>query len=275
MNSLCVRLSEKITEATILKTQGIALENGEKNRLHFGKTIYDLPDAQYPNPDKPAIVICSGPSLRRKNSIARIKAALEAGFNADIIAVESSLGHCLRGGLIPNYMATVDPDYYGYQMVRFLGDTHLTIRPIDDFFVRRDPENERDEISRNQELIALVNRHGKNIKAIIASSASPLVTRRCIESGMELYWWHPMYDDYDEPGSISKKLSDNTGIPCMETGGKVGTSAWIFAHDILRRKHVALVGEDVGYAPGTLPYNTQLYKELIELLGKNRVNEAF
>ena len=248
MGNLGIKLSEKIGEATILATQHISLDNVKINQPYFGQTIDDLPEVQQPKSNRPVIVICAGPSLRRRNTIARISAAIKRGLEIDVIAVDSSLGHCLRGGIIPDYMVTVDPDYYGYQMVRFLGDPELSSRPKDDFFVRRDPETEQDEVRRNQELLEIVNQYGRHIKAIIGTSASPLITKRCRESGMSLYWWSPIYDDYDTPDSITRKLFEDTGIPCMVTGGKVGTLAWIFAHSVLKRKHVALVGEDIGYA---------------------------
>lgn len=275
MSKLGLRISEYIGEATALKSERLGLNNAENNRPYFGKTIDDLPEVESLDPEKPVIVVNAGPSLHRKNSIAKI---LASGFKGDIIAVDSSLGYCLRGNLMPNYVLTVDPDYYGFHMVRMFGDNELESRPADDFFVRRNPELkqlEQDQIRRNRELIELVNQHGKNIKAIIATSVPLLVTKRCVESSMDMYWWNPIYDDYDKPDSISRKLFEENKIPCMVTGGKVGTSAWIFAHAVLGRKHVALVGEDIGYAPNTPLLYTQFYKELVEILGEDRVADAF
>ena len=58
---------------------------------------------------------------------------------------------------------------------------------------------------------------------MISTSAHPDVTKRCVESQMDLYWWNPIYDDYESPDSITRKLFEKNRIPCMTTGGNVGT----------------------------------------------------
>lgn len=273
MPNLAEQLSRHMNEATAARTGRIGLDNAKKNKKYFGKTIDDLPDVNRSEPEGAAIVIVGGPSLHRKDPVVTI---LATGFTGDIIVADGSLGYCLRNGLVPKYVITVDPDYLGYRLVRWFGDTQLETRPEDDYFSRQDmdPEHWKDQVRVNCELIDLVNRYGRDIKAIIATSAHPLVTERCVESGMELYWWNPIYDDYDKPNSISRELFESNHIPCMLTGGNVGTAAWIFAHAILKRKHVALVGMDLGYAPGTPLFNTQYYRELVALFG-DRAPEAY
>lgn len=273
MPNLAEQLSCHMNEATAARTGRIGLDNAGKNRKYFGKTIDDLPDVNRSESEGAAIVIVGGPSLHRKNPVVKI---LATGFTGDIIVADGSLGYCLRNGLVPKYVITVDPDYLGYRVVRWFGDTKLETRPEDDYFSRQDmdPEHWKDQVRVNRELVGLVNRYGRDIKAIIATSAHPLVTERCVESGMELYWWNPIYDDYDKPNSISRELFESNYIPCMLTGGNVGTAAWIFAHAVLKRKHVALVGMDLGYAPGTPLFNTQYYRELVALFG-DRAPEAY
>src|SRR5437667_142594 len=82
------------------------------------------------------------------------------------------------------------------------------------------------------------------------------------EAGMELYWWNPLYDDYDAPHSHSRRVQELTNVPCMVTGGNVGSSAFVFAAAVLRASKVALVGFDMSYAPGTPALNTQYYYQL-------------
>ena len=272
-NNLADRLAYYMSEATAIRTGRIGLDNAEKNRKYFGKTIDDLPDINHADPEGAAIVIVGGPSLHRKNPVPKI---LASGFTGDIIVADGSLGYCLRNGLVPKYVITVDPDYLGYRLVRWFGDTQLETRPEDDYFTRQDmdPEHWKDQVRVNSELVNLVNQYGRNINAIIATSAHPLVTERCKESGMELFWWNPIYDDYEKPLSLSRELFESNHIPCMLTGGNVGTSAWIFAHAILKYKHVALVGMDLSYAPGTPMLNTQYYYELNKLFG-DRAAEAY
>src|SRR5438093_9171962 len=43
-------------------------------------------------------------------------------------------------------------------------------------------------------------------RSAIATCASPAVVDRCEKAGMRLYWWNPMYDDYDQPDSLSRRL---------------------------------------------------------------------
>jgi hypothetical protein len=75
---------------------------------------------------------------------------------------------------------------------------------------------------------------------------------------MALFWWNPLYDDYDRPDSVSRKLFALNRLPCINGGGNVGTAAWVLAHAILAKRRVALVGVDFGYAPGT-PYAKTQY----------------
>lgn len=272
MSSLGKILSGHMAKATALRSNGVGIDNAEKNKPFFGKTISDLPVSQKESGDA-AVIIVGGPSLQRKRSVEKIAAS---GFTGDVISADGSIGRCLRSGLIPNYVVTLDPDYLGHRIVRWFGDPDIEKRPADDYFRRQDidPIHWEDEKRTNRELLDLVNRFGYRVKAIISTSAHPNVTKRCVESGMSLYWWNPIYDDYDDPDSVTRKLFESNGIPCMTTGGNVGTAAWIFAHAILRKKYVAIVGMDLSYAPGTPVANTQYYRELVELFG-DRAPEAF
>ena len=92
---------------------------------------------------------------------------------------------------------------------------------------------------------------------------------------MPLYWWNPICDDYEEPGSHTQRLFNLTGMPCMVTGGNCGASAWIFAKAILERDPVGMVGMDLGYAPGTPLEKTQYYHELIKFYPEERLEEAY
>jgi len=91
---------------------------------------------------------------------------------------------------------------------------------------------------------------------------------------MDLYWWNPMYDDYDKPDSLSRRLWEMHGLPCLNGGGNVGTAAWVLTSAVLGKRPIGLIGIDLGYAPGTPYEKTQYYPELRELLG-DRYREAF
>jgi len=126
----------------------------------------------------------------------------------------------------------------------------------------------------NRELVDTINKHGKEIRIAASTSASEAVVKRLLESGMQIYWWNPMYDDYDQPGSLSRRLWEMNGLPCLNGGGNVGTAAWVLTHAVLGKRRIGLVGMDFGYAPGTPYEKTQYYPELLQLLG-GRFAEAY
>jgi len=252
-------------ELTVARSGAQALENAQFNLPYSNRSIFGLGAGLTPKNQGSAIVIGAGPSLHRRNPV---HAILERGYHGEVIAADGALGYCLRNGLVPNYVVTLDP--HPTRICRWFGDPALESRADDDYFRRQDldPYVGVDERVRNKELIDLVNHHGPKMKAVISTSVSPNVTRRCLEAGMELYWWNPIFDDVENPKSMTQKVYHLNKIPCMVSGGNVGTAAWIFAHQILRKKEVALVGMDLSYPPGTPLEKTQYSKEIRELFGE-------
>jgi len=251
-----------ISEATLRKTASLGLRHARENLPYVKKSIRDLEAELKDQPRRPALVISAGPSLHRRDSIETIK---KSGFSGPIVCADGAFGHCLRKGLIPHYVLTVDPD--PHRIIRWFGDPRLAERPEDDYFRRQDldPAFHDDEYKKNEELIELVNRWGPRVRLVCATSVSPEIPRRCLAAGMEIYWWNPLYDDYEKPDSVSREIYNLNRIPCMVTGGNVGTSAWVFAQSILKSPAVAVVGMDCSYPPGTKPENTQYYEHLREL----------
>jgi hypothetical protein len=271
MSQLGIDLAKNLVEATLRRSGPVGLANAKANLPYVKQSILDLERKSAAMRPASAVVFGAGPSLHRKNPAATL---LAAGYDGEIVASDAALGFCLRNGLVPDYVVTVDP--HPHRIIRWFGDPFLASRPADDYYLRQDfdPIHRENEARANELILSLVNEHGKKIKAVIATSIDPGITRRCLEAGMELYWWNPLYDDYEAPDSYSRKAYELTGVPCMVTGGNVGTSAYVFAETVLHAREVALVGFDLGYAPGTPPFNTQKHYELIELLG-DRAAEAF
>ncbi|HXK35923.1 MAG: hypothetical protein UY01_C0010G0016 [Candidatus Nomurabacteria bacterium GW2011_GWB1_47_6] len=268
-------ISRHIARLTTEKVTAVGLRNAKLNRPHYRKTIYDLPQPKR-SQNGSALVVVGGPSLHLKNSAARI---VGGAFQGDIITADGSFGYCLRNGLIPQYLVCLDPN--PYRIVRWFGDPELAARPPDDYFQRQefDPEfgkTKPEEIEHNRRLTKLVNRYGPQVKAILCTSIDPTVTKRCLESGMDIYWWNQFYDEPSDPAqTITRDLVKLTGgIPCMSAGGNVGTAAYVFSWAVLGHKHVGLAGFDLGYAPGTDYLNTQYFYELREQFGERAV-EAF
>jgi hypothetical protein len=264
------QIASRLNEATFERIASLALGNAELNQPRLGRSILDLA-AACQSADPRALVIAAGPSLHRRRSLERLRAT---GFGGLVVAVDGALGACLRHGVVPDVVVSVDP--HGERIVRWFGDPTLTSTPADDYFRRQemDPAHRRDELAANRELVELVDRYGPRMKVAIATSAAPAVVDRCEKAGMALYWWNPMYDDYEAPDSVSRRLHAANRLPCLNGGGNVGTAAWVIAHAVLGRKRVGIVGMDLSYAPGTPYARTQYYPELRALLGE-RFAEAF
>lgn len=266
MNPLAKHLVSRMPQLTAWRSARQALDNARQNLPYIRHTIAEFSARPGAKQGESAIVISAGPSLHRKNPVVQIVAS---GYAGSVIAVDGALGYCLRNGLVPDYIVTVDP--HPTRVCRWFGDPDLESRIGEDDYFRRqdlDPHLGTKELERNRELLELVNRHGRSMKAIVCTSVAPNVTHRCRESGMEMYWWNPMLDDVEQPGSITRKLYEMNQAPCMVTGGNVGTAAWVFAHQVLGKREVALVGMDLSYAPGTPLERTQYYVELKELFGE-------
>ena len=221
-----------------------------------------------------AIIIAAGPSVHRNNSVQRIRRVNYSGL---LIATESGLSYCLRNGLTPDLVVTLDP--HPKRIVRFLGDPNLTIEDLetDDYFRRQDldPHFATNELKRNSDLIKLVDLYAPKIKAAVSSCASSSVVDRCIQSGMETFWWNPLYDDYDDSTSVTRAVHDINQLACLNTGGNVGTASWVIAHSVLDLPEIALVGMDFSYYADTHHSQTQYYHELVELVGEEKVAETF
>jgi hypothetical protein len=178
--------------------------------------------------------------------------------------------------VVPHLTVTLDP--HATRIVRWFGDPTLNAETAkqDDYFRRQDMDPAfADELRRNEELLALLNRHGKDIRIALSTSASAAVVNRVIDAGMPIYWWNPMYDDPDAPDSRTRALYRENRLPCMNAGGNVGTAAWMLAHSVLGKKHVAIVGMDLSYYDDTPYYNTQYFHELVALVGQERLDSVF
>lgn len=254
---------ELISKATFLKTKDVGLRHAKGNLPYIKTTIADLRRGLAGKNGRPSIVVSAGPSLHKKKSLEAIK---KHGFNGDIIAVDGSLAHCLRNGIVPDYVVTLDP--HPHRIMRWFGDPKINERPKEDYFQRQDldPVLNKDHIRKNKESMMLVNKYGKDIKVVISTSVCPEIPARCLEAGMKLFWWNPIYDDYDKPGSLTKKIYELTKAPCMVTGGNVGTAAWAFALAVLQSPDIILVGMDNAYPPGTNVINTQYYEFLKNII---------
>jgi hypothetical protein len=258
------RIANALEAATFERVVAAGLANAERNRSRVERSVLELAESSL-GAGSAAVVVAAGPSLGRRRSLERLRSS---GWAGTIVAADGALGACLRAGVVPHVVVSVDP--HPDRIVRWFGDPRLTAPSADDYFRRQemDLEHRHDEIGANRALLELVNAQGPKIKVAAATSAAPAVVERCEQAGMELYWWNPMYDDYELPESISRRLWQMNRLPCLNGGGNVGTAAWVVAHAVLGKRRVGLIGFDFSYPPGTPYEKTQYYPELVELLGE-------
>lgn len=251
-----------------------ALENASKNESHTkeGDSIVALHNHP-PGEGDTAIVIAAGPSLKRKNPPEVIK---KNNYKGAVVVTESAMRYCLQEGVIPDLVVTVDPDES--RVVRWFGDPTLTDDKIaaDDYFRRQDQDDAfNDEIRANEEILKLLKKYGNQMRIALSTTSSPNVVKRAFDVGMEVYWWNPMLDNPDEEGSVSQKLQDSNGFPCINAGGNVGSACWMIAGAALRKSKVALTGVDFSYYDDTPLLNTQYYREIVDLVGEKNVDALY
>lgn len=276
MNPLAQQIVDQMSELSVQKASDASLVNARGNQPYIERTILDLPKSSDDFPS--AIAVGAGPSIHRMESIKKI---VDSGYKGPVIAADGAMGHCLRGGLVPDYVISLDPGPIATgpdRMLRWFGDPGLDQAKLDrdDYFRRQDLDTYvgNRELERNLETIDLVNQHGPNIAAIMATSTPPVLSRRASEAGMNIFWWNPLFDDPSDPDSLSAKIYRLNKVPCMVSGGNVGSAAWVFAHAVLGKERVAVVGMDFSYAPETPINMTPYYKDMEDIFG-DRADEAF
>ncbi len=274
------RISQDLAALTLSLVKDTCFANARANAcaIAAGKSILALRDQRLMDGQK-ALVIGAGPSLHRIDVVPRLRAFTAHGV---IITTESCLSFCLRHDIVPDLIVTVDPDdpnAIAQRIVRWFGDPKLTEQSLekDDYFARQDmdPRFAKDELRANAELVELVNRYGPRIRICMASCASSAVVQRAAEAGMDVYWWNPMLDDDDAPDSLTRAIHEMNGLPCVNTGGNVGTACWTMAHAVLGKRQVGLLGIDFGYYDDTPYFRTQYYREILDLVGPERLDEVF
>ena len=265
-------IAGEITKISLNLHANKLIGNAQANNKFIENSIRDVKKS---SSDK-AIIISAGPSVHRKKSIEKI---LDSKFKGAIVAVDGSYLACIKAGLVPDYVLTLDP--HPTRIVRWFGDPNFQINSNnDDYFSRQDLDiSFRNNLAeQNLQNIQFVNEWAKHSDLVISSSSPSNVVDRVLTAQFRRYfWWNPLVDDPKEDSSISRKLFNINKLPCMNTGGNVGTAAWVFASTTLGIQNIAMVGMDFGYY-ADLPYSeTQKYYELLERLNGNEtiISEYF
>ena len=95
----------------------------------------------------------------------------------------------------------------------------------------------------------MVDKFGKKIKGIFTTITDPDVVERARRAGIKIHWIHPLFDYNEGKKSfnyITSKMvrvkKREMGLPAIQTGGNVGTTAWFISWLILKCKTVSLIG---------------------------------
>ena len=167
--------------------------------------------------DRIAIVIGRGPSIDEKN---HLQLLANSNFKGSIICCDGKLIDVLKAGITPDkfpnfYVITIDP----YVLAKKFYD---------------------DEI---------IKKYGNKINGIFSTIVNPEVVDQARQSGIKINWIHSLFD-YDEGKKSFNQISalmvraknHKNGLPAIQTGGNVGTSAWFVAWKILKNNVVGLIG---------------------------------
>lgn len=237
-----------------------------------GQSIAALRGRKFGENDS-AVIVAAGPSVRRQNPAQLLR---EHNYNGMVIATDSGIAHCLRHGVVPDLVVSLDP--HPTRIVRWFGDPNLREQDLeeDDYYRRQDLDPLfADEVRANLEIMSLIRKHAPQMALALSTSTSLAVVERVLDAGIEVYWWNPMLDDPDAPDSVTRALMDMNGFPALNAGGNVGSASWMIADAVIGVKRVALTGMDFGYYDGTPLTATQYYREVVDLVGEARVAEVF
>ena len=266
-------VQEHMGELTDARNTGASLANFERNLAHVGKgrSIAELRGADFGKSDR-AVVAAAGPSMHRVNPFPSL---LGRKYDGAVIATDSAMLRCLRNGIVPDLVVTLDPN--DAAIVRWFGDPALDATALkDDYFRRQDMDKLfHDEMRTNREIMELLGRYGPQIRIALSTSAGERVVQRVLDCGMQIYWFNPMIDDPDRENGHSQRMFRANGLPLINCGGNVGTACWMIADAVLGRRHVALTGMDFSYYDDTPYSSTQYYHVSRELVGDDNLDALF
>jgi hypothetical protein len=266
------KLISRIPGDTLEKTRALCLRHARENLPHSSRSILDPALLTAVDDPERAVVIGAGPSLHRQSTL---KTLAESRFDGYIVACDSALFHCLSSGVVPHYVLTVDPAEV--RIIRWFGDPEIeSTLESDDYFERQDYDLSfrQNTLEHNQKVTEAIDEFGPRLKIAISACSAPNVVSRCLQARMSVFWWNPILDDFDEPGSLTREIHRLNGLPCMGTGGNVGAACWVFSHSVLGAKEVALTGMDFSYYDDTPKLNTQYFRNLKNVVGEHGALES-
>ena len=189
-------------------------------------------------PNNSAIVIGGGPSVYENK---HLETLANSNYKGAILCTDRMLVPCLKNGITPKkfpqfFVLTMDP----YQItIKFYNDK-------------------------------IIKKHSKGISAIMSTCTIHETIEICKNYGLNMFWFHPLIDDFRKQGSINKIMnmmskSDKNpdGFSGLQTGGNIGCFSWIFSWAILGCSPVGLIGLNMGVDGDTPLEKTQHYDQVL------------
>ncbi len=180
------------------------------------------PKLQNKKENNSAIIIGRGPSI---NKYEHLKLLAESDYQGSIVCCDGKLADALKAGVTPDkfpkfYVMTIDP----YPAIKL--------------------HYEHD----------IIKSFGSKIKGMFTVITNPKVVEEARQAGIQIHWLHSLFD-YNEGKKSFNNLSsvmiraknDQHGLPAIQTGGNVGTSAWFASWQILKCSTIALIGINHGW----------------------------
>jgi hypothetical protein len=240
-----VRLSEvvveKVTRYSFEAQMPLWCKNFAENLPYIreGKAVNDLEGY---GKGKAAIIVGAGPSLWRNK---HLELLAESNFDGVVLISDKVLKDALKAGITPDnfdiLVGTVD------------GNRDLIWKLYDD---------------------PIIDKYGSKIKALFTTTAAPNARERAEKAGIEIYWFNPVFDDWQRSESFTRLLGMMTstekrpkGIGCLRGGGNVGSALWIASFSVLNSNPIGLIGIDLSYLPETPIEETPYYKKILEAAG--------
>lgn len=192
MTELVPRAPDVIRDATLYNLLPLWMDNLAENLpiIRRGLDAQDLPKRK-----EPAIVIGAGPSLTVYKHLNLIR---RSGWKHTILACDKVLGDCVRRGIVPYAVATVD------------GSPRINA-----FYDRHD-----------------VKKHAPQINGVFNTLTHPSVINTWQKAGGQIYFFNSMLDDPGKGGKLSvKSLTNIMWLLTKQKGlisgiGNVGAFLW-------------------------------------------------
>ena len=203
-------------------------------------------------PNQPAIVIGAGPAIYEKK---HLEILANSNYQGVIACTDRMLATCLKNGITPKKF----PKFFVLSMDPY----EITIKYYDD---------------------EIIKKHSKRISHIMSTCTIHETVEICKNYGFNIFWYHPLIDDFRKPESINKIMnmmckSDKNpdGFPGLQTGGNVGCFSWIFSWAVLGCSPIGLIGLNMGVDGDTPLEKTQHYSQVLNHFNndKSKVSKRY